>query len=56
MRARFALLQVMLRAGENFIKIEKCQQNGKDYLNFNMDREKILTVGKKAVSEFMNKL
>jgi hypothetical protein len=46
----------MLRAGENFIKIEKCQENGKDYLSFSMEREKIWTVGKKAVAEFLSKL
>ena len=38
MRARFALLTVMLRAGENFIRIDKTQNNGKDYLLFSMDK------------------
>ena len=49
MRARFALLNVMRRAGEGFIRIDRCQKDGKDYLSFNMEAEKIWTVGKTAV-------
>lgn len=54
--AGFALFQVMLRAGENFVQIEETKRNDKDYLIVHMDRTKINTVGKKAVGDFLNRL
>ncbi|KRX08351.1 hypothetical protein PPERSA_03345 [Pseudocohnilembus persalinus] len=55
-RAAYALLQVMLRAGDDFLKIEEVKQNGKDYLLINLDKEKIWTVGRSHIGDFLMKL
>jgi len=52
MHARFALLNVMIRAGEGFCELE----TKGDSVEVKMDRSKIETVGKKAVGDFLMKL
>jgi dipeptidyl-peptidase-3 len=54
-QARFSILQCFLQAGEDFCKLE---YNGDDVtdLKINLDRSKILTVGRKAVGDYLQKL
>ncbi|KAI7847765.1 peptidase family M49-domain-containing protein [Circinella umbellata] len=53
MQARYAILNVMLKAGQGFVAIEKVE-NGS--LEINMDRSKIRSVGAPAVADFLAKL
>ena len=53
MQGRFALLQVMLRAGDGFVSVQKSEDG---HWNVHMDRSKIATVGYPAVAEFLKKL
>lgn len=53
-QARYALLQVCLEAGEDFVKVEELEA-GKN-LRMTLDRSKIPTVGKRAIGEFLKKL
>ncbi len=53
MQARFAILQIMLRAGGGFIEVK---QDGKGDWRIHLDREKIETVGAKAVARFLTQL
>lgn len=46
----------MLKAGEGLVTIEKTEKNGQPYIYINLDREKIWTVGKEAVGNFLLKL
>jgi len=52
MQARFALLKVMLNAGEGLLQIRK----EKDSAFVVLDRSKIMTVGMKAVGDFLKRL
>jgi len=56
MCASYVILQVMVRAGEGLVTIEKSQVDGKDTLLFRLDKSKIMTVGKKAIGDFIRKL
>ncbi|MCB9831433.1 MAG: hypothetical protein H6807_03090 [Planctomycetes bacterium] len=53
MQARFALLQVMLRAGDGLCRLE--QDAAGDWF-VDLDRTKIATVGKKAIGDFLARL
>jgi len=56
-RARFVLLQVMLNAGEGFVSVEQVTgEDGEPDLLFTLDRNKIESVGKPAVGEFLKRL
>ena len=50
MQARFAILQCMLEAGEDFVSIKR-NEKGETFLQ--MDRSKIKTVGKPAIDDFL---
>lgn len=56
MQARYAILQVFLRAGQDFVKIEETEDADGKNLTVHMDRTKILSVGKPAVDDFLQKL
>lgn len=43
----------MLKAGDGLISIEKEEKNGAPYIYINLNKEKIWTVGKKAVGDFL---
>lgn len=53
MQARFAILQIMLRAGSGFIEIK---QDDKGDWRIELDRKKIKTVGAEAVAKFLTRL
>lgn len=55
MQARFSILKSFLNAGEGFVKLETSAGDYSD-LVISLDRSKILTVGKKAVGEYLQKL
>ena len=50
MQARFAILQCMLEAGNDFVSVEK---NDKNETYLKMDRSKIESIGKPAVDQFL---
>ena len=50
MQARFAILQCMLEAGNDFVNVEK---NDKNETYLKMDRSKIESIGKPAVDQFL---
>uniref|UniRef100_A0A914Y951 dipeptidyl-peptidase III n=1 Tax=Panagrolaimus superbus TaxID=310955 RepID=A0A914Y951_9BILA len=55
--ARYVLLRIALAAGQGFVSIEECvDENGKADLKFNLDRNKIDSVGKPAVGDFLKQL
>jgi len=51
--ASYAILQVLIEAGNGFIKIEETEKDGKPYLYLTMDRSQIYTTGKKAIGDFL---
>ncbi|KAI9268961.1 peptidase family M49-domain-containing protein [Phascolomyces articulosus] len=53
LQGRFAILNVMLNAGQGFLTIEKTVDNS---LEINMDRSKIRSVGAPAIAAFLGKL
>jgi len=56
-QARFVIMQVMLEAGDDFLTVkEVVGEDGKADMLITMDREKILTVGKPAIADFLLKL
>lgn len=54
-QARFSILQCFLSAGEDFCRLESTQDDLSD-LTIKLDRSKIMTVGRKAVGEYLQKL
>lgn len=54
MHARFAILNVLLRAGEGVVTLDVDEANSN--MTISLDRSKIPTIGKKAVGEFLLKL
>lgn len=56
-QARFAILQVLIEAGEGLITVEeKVGSDGKPDLLITLDESKINTVGKKAISDYLLRL
>ncbi|KAI9489456.1 dipeptidyl peptidase-like protein III [Zychaea mexicana] len=53
MQGRYAIFNVMLKAGQDFVVIEKTDDGS---LEINMDRSKIRSVGAPAVADFLAKL
>jgi len=53
---RYAILQVLLEAGNDFVKIEEAEKDGKPYFYFTLDKSQIKTTGKKAIGDFLKKL
>jgi dipeptidyl-peptidase-3 len=51
--ASYVILQVLIEAGNGFIKIEEAEKNGKPYLYLSLDRSQIHTTGKKAIGDFL---
>ena len=56
MQARYAIMNVMLKAGQDFLKINPVTIDNKESLEIHLDRSKIRSVGAPAVSEFLTKL
>ncbi|KAK4128385.1 dipeptidyl-peptidase III [Parathielavia appendiculata] len=54
-QARFAILKSFLEAGDDFCKLEYKNEDLSD-LEIRLDRSKILTSGRKAVAEFLQKI
>lgn len=55
--ARYALLRVVLAAGQDFVSItETVGDDGEPDLKFKLDGKKIESVGKPAIGEFLRKL
>ena len=56
-QARFVILQVLLEAEENFVKVkEVLGEDGKPDLLLTMDKSKVESVGKPAIGQFLKKL
>lgn len=56
MQARYAIMSIMLQAGQDFLQFKPCEVDGKESLEIHLDRSKIRSVGAPAVSEFLTKL
>ena len=57
MQARYVILQVLLKAGNDFVQVKRTTgQDGCPDLIVSLDRTKITTVGKDAIAEFLKKL
>lgn len=56
MQARYAIMSVMLNAGQDFLEFKPCVIDNKESLEIHLDRSKIRSVGAPAVSEFLTKL
>lgn len=54
-QARFSILQCFLQAGDDFCKLDY-QGDNVEGLRIKLDRSKILTVGRKAVSDYLQKI
>jgi dipeptidyl-peptidase-3 len=56
MQARYAIMRVMLEAGQDFLQIKPFKIDNQESLQICLDRSKIRSVGAPAVSEFLTKL
>ncbi|KAG0168946.1 hypothetical protein DFQ28_011381 [Apophysomyces sp. BC1034] len=57
MQARYAILKVMMKAGEDFVQFKPAlAEDGQASLEIHLDRTKIRSVGAPAVAEFLLKL
>ncbi|KAJ3488346.1 hypothetical protein NLG97_g6214 [Lecanicillium saksenae] len=54
-QARFSILKCFLEAGDDFCKLDYTKDDLSD-LTINLDRSKILTTGRKAVGDYLQKL
>ncbi|KAK6843153.1 peptidase family M49 [Apiospora arundinis] len=55
-QARFSILQCFLQAGDDFCKLEYSSGDDIKDIKINLDRSKILTTGRKAVGDYLQKL
>ncbi|RYP74567.1 hypothetical protein DL771_002833 [Monosporascus sp. 5C6A] len=55
-QARFSILQCFLQAGDDFCKLQYSSEDDLSDLMINLDRSKILTTGRKAVGDYLQKL
>ncbi|RYO94736.1 hypothetical protein DL764_007793 [Monosporascus ibericus] len=55
-QARFSILQCFLQAGDDFCKLQYSSEDDLSDLMINLDRFKILTTGRKAVGDYLQKL
>lgn len=56
-QARYAILNVLLEAGEDFVKLEETTgTDGNPDLLLSLDRSKIASVGKPAIAKFLGRL
>ena len=56
-QARFVILQVLLEAEENFVSVKEVTgEDGKPDLLLIMDKNKVESVGKPAIGQFLKKL
>lgn len=53
---RFVILQVLLEAGQDFVKVEKIEKEGKPWVLASIDTSKIESVGLPALKQFLLKL
>ena len=53
-QARYVIMKVLLEAADNLLSVKEI--NGGTYLSITLNRDKIATVGKKAIAEFLLKL
>ena len=57
MNARFVILRVLQEAGQSLVTVKKIEgEDGKPDLVIQLDRAKIISVGKPAVANFLRKL
>ena len=57
MNARYAILQVLIEAGENFVNVHHTSdEEGKPDLVITLNRGQIESVGKKAIATFLMRL
>ena len=57
MQARYVILRVLLEAGEGLVAVERINgEDGEPDVIVRLDRSKINSVGKKAISDFLRKL
>lgn len=54
-QARFSILKCFLEAGDDFCKLHHTKEDLSD-LTIHLDRSKILTTGRKAVADYLQKL
>jgi dipeptidyl-peptidase-3 len=54
--AAYAILKVLLEAGNGFVTIEETTREGLPYLVAHLDRAQIWTTGRKAIGDFLKKL
>lgn len=55
-QARFSILQCFLQAGDDFCKLKYSAPDNLSDLEISLDRSKILTTGRKAVGDYLQKL
>ena len=53
---RFVILQVLLEAGNDFVKVQKIEKDGKPWILASIDHSKIQQVGLPALKNFLLKL
>jgi len=56
MNGRYVIMRVLREAGEEFVKMEICKKEEKDYIIIRIDKSKIKTVGKETLGKFLKKL